>query len=103
LPRGAEVTRQEPNRVDVTTNSDSPSLLVLADNYYPDWRAEVDGRPAGIMRVNYNQRGVALSGGIHRVTFSYRPRYFLRGLLVSGVTLVLLVVWMMMRPRESNP
>lgn len=102
-PGRAEITRQEPNRVDLTTTSDAPSLLVLADNYFPGWRAVVDGRPAGIMRVNYNQRGVTLPAGSHRVTFSYKPRSVLRGLLVSGAALVLLVGWMSMRPRESKP
>ena len=99
----AEITRQEPNRVDVTTASDTASLLVLADNFYPGWRAEVDGRPTGIVRVNYNQRGVGLTAGIHRVSFSYRPRSVLGGLLVSGVAFVLLLAWMNLRPSESKP
>jgi hypothetical protein len=101
-PGRAEITRSEPNRVDVATSSPTPSLLVLADNYYPGWRAEVDGHGVAIMRVNYNQRGVALPGGIHRVTFSYQPRSVLLGILVSGMTLLLLVVWMNVRPRESK-
>jgi hypothetical protein len=99
----AEITRQEPNRVDVTTGAPSASILVLADNYYPGWRAKVDGGPATIVRVNYNQRGVALSAGNHRVTFSYRPTSVLTGLLVSGLALVLLLVWMNIRPRASQP
>ena len=101
-PGRAEITRQEPNRVDVTTASDTASLLVLADNHYPGWGTEVDGRPAAILRVNYNQRGVALPGGIHRVTFWYQPRSFLLGLIVSAVALVLLIVWMNLRPRKSK-
>jgi hypothetical protein len=102
-PGRAEITRQEPNRVDVTTTSATRALLILADNYYPGWRAEVDGRPTEIVCVNYNQRGVALPVGMHRITFSYQPRSVLQGLLVSGAALVLLVVWMNTRRRESTP
>jgi Bacterial membrane protein YfhO len=97
----AEITNRTSNRVEVATDSFAPSLLVLADNYYPGWRAEVDGRAARIMRVNYNQRGVALPAGRHLVTFSYQPGSVLAGLLVSGLSLMLLLVWMNCRPRES--
>jgi Bacterial membrane protein YfhO len=100
-PGRAEIAARTPNRVDVATDSFTPSLLVLADNYYPGWRAEVDGRAARIMRVNYNQRGVALPAGRHLVTFSYQPGSVLTGLLVSGLSLVLLLGWMNSRPRES--
>jgi hypothetical protein len=100
-PGQTEIRALTPNRVEVATDSFTPSLLVLADNYYPGWRAEVDGRSARIMRVNYNQRGVALPGGKHVVIFSYQPASFLSGLLVSGLSLVLLLVWMNSRPRES--
>jgi hypothetical protein len=100
-PGRAEITGRTPNRIQVATDSFTPSLLVLADNYYPGWRAEVDGRPARIMRVNYNQRGVALPAGKHLVMFSYQPASVLIGLLVSGLSLMLLLVWMNSGPRES--
>jgi hypothetical protein len=100
-PGRAEIIGRTPNRVQVATDSFTASLLVLADNYYPGWRAEVDGRAARIMRVNYNQRGVALPAGRHVVTFSYQPASVLIGLLVSGLSLMLLLVWMNSRPPES--
>jgi hypothetical protein len=101
-PGKTEIIRREPNRVEIAAESDSPSLLVLADNFYPGWRAEVDGEPRPIVRVNYNQRGVALTDGKHRVVFSYQPRTVLAGLLVSGATLLLLLLWMNSRPRASE-
>ena len=99
----AEIGRQEPNRVEIATESDTPALLVLADNFYPGWRADIDGRSSPILRVNYNQRGVALGSGQHRVVFSYHPRPVLWGLLVSGTSLLLLLWWMNRQPRVSEP
>ena len=99
----AKITRHEPNRVEIATESDTPALLVLADNFYPGWRAEIDGHASAILRVNYNQRGVALSGGRHRVLFSYQPQPVLLGLLVSGMSLLLLLWWMNRQPRVSEP
>jgi hypothetical protein len=91
--RAAEVTRAEAGRIELKTESGAPSLLVLAENHYPGWRASVDGRTAEIVRVNYNQRGVALSAGRHLVTFVYRPLSCLIGLAVSLVTLASLSWW----------
>ena len=102
-PGQAEITRLEPNRVSISTETATPSLLVLADNFYPGWRAEVDGDRTVIQRVNYNQRGVAVGAGKHVVTFVYAPRSVLLGLLVSGFSLVLLLWWMNSHPRQSQP
>jgi hypothetical protein len=81
----AEVTRYEPNRVDVKTEAESPSILVLAENHYPGWRAYVDGEPSGVLRVDYNLRGVFVPAGKHEVRFVYRPKSVLIGLAVSLV------------------
>jgi hypothetical protein len=90
---GAEVTRREPNRVEVKTASSAPSILVLSENHYPGWRAYVDGRAAEDLRVDYNLRGVVLAAGEHRVEFVYRPKSVLIGLLVTLVTLAALLLW----------
>ncbi len=97
----AEVTRYEPNRVDVKTASAGPSVLVLGDNHYPGWRARVDGREAELLRVNYNLRGVALPPGEHEVSFVYRPTSLLYGLALSLVTLALLALWTL-RSKSSS-
>jgi hypothetical protein len=82
----AEVTRYEANRVDVKTEADAPSILVLAENHYPGWRAYVDGASAGVLRVDYNLRGVFVPAGRHEVRFVYRPKSALVGLAVSLLT-----------------
>jgi len=89
----AEVTRREPNRVEVKTASAAPSILVLSENHYPGWRAYVDGRAAEDLRVDYDLRGVVLAAGEHRVEFIYRPKSVLVGLLVSLLTLAALLLW----------
>ncbi|MGB8510096.1 MAG: YfhO family protein, partial [Pyrinomonadaceae bacterium] len=89
----AEVTSYEPNRIEVKTVADAASILVLAENHYPGWRAYLDGRAAGILRVNYNERGVLLPPGEHRVEFVYRPKSVLLGLLISLLTAAALAVW----------
>ncbi|MFL6257147.1 MAG: YfhO family protein, partial [Pyrinomonadaceae bacterium] len=89
----AEVVRYEPNRVDVKTKAVVPSLLVLAENHYPGWRAYLDGQAVGVLRVNYNQRGVQVPAGEHEVRFVYRPKSVLFGAVVSLLTAALLMLW----------
>jgi hypothetical protein len=91
--RAAEVTLAQSSRIDVKTESAVPALLVLSENHYPGWRASVDGQRAEIIRVNYNQRGVAVPAGKHFVTFVYRPISVLVGLGVSLITLAALSWW----------
>jgi hypothetical protein len=102
-PGTTNIISRTPNRVEIETESNTPSLLVLADNFYPGWRVEVDNQSRPILRVNYNQRGVTLPTGKHRVVFSYQPRQVLIGLLVSGASLLLLLLWMYRRPRATEP
>ncbi|HEV7683176.1 MAG TPA: YfhO family protein [Pyrinomonadaceae bacterium] len=109
MTRGsAEITRHEPNRVEVSTKSISPAILVLSENHYPGWRAYVDGKPVDVIRVNYNLRGVALPAGNHLVEFIYRPKSVLIGLIISLLMLALLLLWWLrstslLGPRASRP
>jgi hypothetical protein len=92
-PGNVEVTWNDPNRVEVKTESAAPAILVLSANHYPGWRANVDGRPVDVMRVNYNLRGVAVPAGNHLVAFVYRPKSVLVGLVISLLVLAALVWW----------
>jgi hypothetical protein len=92
-PGSAEVTRHEPNRVEVKTVSTVPAILVLSENHYPGWRAYVDGRAVDILRVDYNLRGVTLPAGSHLVKFVYQPKSVLIGSIVSLLTLAWLLLW----------
>jgi uncharacterized membrane protein YfhO len=85
--------RYEPNRVEVKTKAGGPSILVLAENHYPGWRAYLDGRAVGVLRVNYNQRGVHVPAGEHEVIFVYRPKSVIVGAAVSLLTALGLLAW----------
>ena len=81
----ATITRDEPERVDVTTDCPSASYLFLADTFDPGWRATVDGRPAPIRPAQVAFRAVYLPPGRHSVAFRYRPAGWDLGLAISGL------------------
>jgi hypothetical protein len=49
----------------------------LNDVWHPWWFAELDGRPAPILRANVMFRAVPIPDGRHEVRFRFQP---LRGL-----------------------
>ena len=86
----AQIIRYEPNRIDVSTKADGPSVLVLGENHYPGWRTYIDGRAVDTLRVDYNLRGAVLPAGEHLVQFSYQPKSLLIGTAISLLAVVLL-------------
>jgi hypothetical protein len=74
-----------PQRVELEVTMKRPGLVVLADVNYPGWQLTIDGSPAPIQRTNLVMRGAAVESGKHRLVYTYRPRSFYWGLVLSGV------------------
>lgn len=58
-------------------------MLVLADAWYPGWKATVDGTPTPILPVDGIFRGVPLSLGAREVVFTYEPLSLRFGGIIS--------------------
>ena len=91
-PAGASILSESNNKVELHARVMSPSLLYLADTWYPGWTAYVDGKKTKIYRANYNFRAVPLPPGEHTVVFRYEPLSFYIGACITGVTLLILIV-----------
>jgi prepilin-type N-terminal cleavage/methylation domain-containing protein len=89
-PASARITRDTPNDVIVDAALPTAGVLVLRDSYDPSWHASVDGADAEVVRANGIFRAVALPAGRHEVRFTYRPEALRNGLIVSGLTVVLI-------------
>jgi hypothetical protein len=87
----AEIVAYNAEEVRLEVALDAPGYVVLTDAYYPGWVAEIDGRPAAIVRANIYFRAVAVGGGRHQVVFRYRPAGVRWGLAIS---LGALAVWL---------
>jgi hypothetical protein len=97
LPSGeARIIEDKRNRVVIETTSLQEGLLVLSDNYYPGWKASVDGEPSLVFRANHTMRAVRVPAGSHVVSFEFTPVTFWTSVYVSvaaaGFTLAALAV-----------
>jgi hypothetical protein len=100
LSVGYQVTLQDaPNRVTIRASLDAPGYLVLADTWYPGWRATVDGEPVEVLRANHAFRAIWLETGEHNVEMIYRPTAALVGAAISLTVLALLVAGLRLRSR----
>lgn len=79
----AEITMDRPELVRVSTSAGMESFLVLADTWYPMWRARVDGEDAEVRRANGWMRAVAVPAGEHTVEFIYDTGHVKTGGMAS--------------------
>lgn len=79
----AKITGYSPNQITIKVSSNSPQFLVLTDTYYPGWEATVNGSPTKVYRADYTFRAIQIPKGENEVVFSYKPKSFYIGLIVS--------------------
>ena len=79
--------RESPNRFRVETHSPMPKLLVVSQNWYPGWKARINGQLRPVERVNGTLMGVQIDAGASQVEFSYRPTgfYWAVGMTVAAL------------------
>lgn len=92
LDATAKIVDYKDQRVIVETSLNDAGILVLADSYYPGWKAYIDGKEETIRRANLFFRAVPLSAGDHKVEFRYEPRSFTIGCGISISTVFAIVM-----------
>lgn len=85
-----EVLDYDSCKVVVRVQAEADGYLVLTDAWYPGWRARVDSQESPLLRADLLFRAVYLPAGAHLVEFSYTPRSFHVGLLISVVSLLII-------------
>jgi hypothetical protein len=78
-------------RITLTGRSDSIRYLLVSENWYPDWHAEVDGKAARILRGDYTLLSIPLPPGAREVRLWFSSATYGRGKLVTLVALLVAV------------
>jgi hypothetical protein len=97
----AQVVARTADTLDVAAEVGAPGVLVVTEAFDEGWYAEVDGRPAPVVRANGLFRAVRLDAGRHEVRFRYRPPAVLAGAAVSAAAL-LAAGWIAAAQRRSG-
>jgi len=81
----ARLTAWEPGkmRIAIEGQDTRPLYLLVAENWYKDWRATVDGAPAPALRAHHTILSTVVPPGAKEVTFEFSSREYTRGRLIS--------------------
>lgn len=82
------------NEVLLRASFPAEGFIVLADQYFPGWRAYVDGKETEIYETNGILRGVAVPAGEHEVAFRYRPGGIMASMALSLIILTAMAVYL---------
>jgi len=90
-PAVARVTDWAPGRMRIALEGrDSrPTYLLVAENWYPDWHATVDGKEARVHRANHAMLSVELPPNAGEVSLTFASAAQATGKLISILALVL--------------
>ncbi len=85
-------------RIRLEASSGCRGMLVVADTWYPGWKARVDGASEPVLEVDGGLRGVVLGPGKHMIEMYFAPWSFYVGtaMTVSAVVAALLL-WFRLR------
>jgi hypothetical protein len=98
LPLTTTTSDYGPGHAVVALSAPAPagSALVVSENYFPGWRATVDGRETPLYRADYNLIGVPLPAGARRVELSFRDPALGTGKALTYVALAIALAALML-------
>ncbi len=100
----------ERNNNDMTlrVSADRPAVLILADNWFPAWRARIGEEEVPVLRANHSLRAIPITAGEHTVQFYYESDELGWSLRLTMLSLALVVGligldWMVGRRGAGHP
>jgi hypothetical protein len=93
----------ESQRAEIVVEAREPSLVVIAQTFYPAWCASIDGTATTLWRANHAFQALVVPAGRHLVTLKYEDRAFRRGAVISSLALLACGMgWACSRRRNVN-
>jgi hypothetical protein len=85
------ITRYDAGHIAMELSAPAPagSALVVSENYFPGWRATVNGQPAPVVRADYNLIGVPLPAGATRISLDFTDAAYRTGKMVTILAVLL--------------
>jgi Bacterial membrane protein YfhO len=98
----AKITSQQfsAQQAHLTVEASAPALVVIAQAYYHDWRAFVDGKPVPLLRANHAFQALQVPAGKHEVTLRYVDWMFRFGAAISALTLLGCLAGLFVKPKH---
>ena len=73
-------------RIQMNVETPSPTMVVIAQSFYHNWHAYIDGKPTRLWRANHAFQALQVPAGRHEVMLRYEDWMFRVGAMVSALT-----------------
>lgn len=84
-----KITSYNPNTIEISYKDAENATLLLADTWYPGWKAFVNDKEVTIEKCEGIFRCVKLTDKDGEVIFDYQPQSFWVGMKISGISLLI--------------
>ena len=74
------------------------SYVLIAENWYLDWRVSIDGKPGQVLRGDHALLTIPVAPGAQRLELSYYSRSFGRGKVIGMVSLLIVLAGFLVAP-----
>jgi len=74
------------------------SYVLIAENWYLDWRVSVDGHPGQVLRGDHALLTIPVAPGAQRLELRYYSRSFGRGKVIGMVSLLIVLAGFLVAP-----
>lgn len=100
----AAITKYTTTSIEMSVETKGKSFLVVSENYFPGWKAFIDGKKTPIYITDGMLQGVFIpAAGIHSVKLVYLPLSFIYGAVISLLSfLALFIVWLILAKKENG-
>jgi hypothetical protein len=86
------------NMKSIEVETPAPAMLVLAESYYHNWTAQVDGESARLWQANSAFEAVQVPAGRHKVLLLYKDEAFRAGCVISLFSIIFCIIgWVLAR------
>ena len=90
-------------QIHLAVEAAAPALVVIAQSFYHNWHADVDGHPVPLLRANHAFQAVEVPAGEHEITLRYVDWMFRLGAMISALTLLGCVAGLFVNRERRNP
>ena len=90
------------NEIKAKISTDQEGYFVVREVWYPGWKAYVNGRQVPICKANFLFRAIPINKGINEIYMVYDPISFKVGLLLSSITFLGIVIYLLFRLKNLN-
>jgi hypothetical protein len=85
-----DIANRTVNSYDFRVEASGPAIVVVSQNFYPGWKAIVNGNAVSVFPANHALTGIAVPAGSYEMRFEFQSPRLKLGALISLISLVLL-------------